>query len=60
MTQNGASAKIDSPVDTRIARLQSELATARRVIEVQGKLSALLEQFATGSADATTGGELKG
>ncbi len=42
------------------ARLQSELATARRVIEVQGELSALLEQFATGSADATTGGEPKG
>ena len=42
------------------ARLQAELATARRVIEVQGKLSALLEQFATGSADATTGGEPKG
>jgi len=29
-------------------RLQSDLATARRVIEVQGKLSALLEQFAVG------------
>jgi transposase len=41
-------------------RLQSELATARRVIEVQGKLSALLEQFATCSADSTTGGEPKG
>jgi len=34
------------------ARLQSDLATARRVIEVQGKLSALLEQFATGSAES--------
>jgi len=33
------------------ARLQSDLAKARRVIEVQGKLSALLEQLATGSAD---------
>ena len=32
------------------ARLQKELATAQRVIEVQGKLSALLEQLATGSA----------
>ena len=31
-------------------RLHEELATARRVIEVQGKLSALLEQLATGSA----------
>ena len=38
-------------------RLQSDLATARRVIEVQGKLSALLEQFATGSAESTSGGE---
>ena len=32
------------------ARLQRELTTARHVIEVQGKLSALLEQLATGSA----------
>jgi transposase-like protein len=32
-----------------VARLESELETSRRVIEVQGKLSALLEQFATGS-----------
>ena len=38
-------------------RLQSDLATARRVIEVQGKLSALLEQFATGSVESTSGGE---
>src|SRR3954451_20242012 len=30
------------------ARLQSDLAKARQVIEVQGKLSALLEQLATG------------
>jgi transposase len=37
-------------------RLESDLATARRVIEVQGKLSALLEQFATGSAESTTNG----
>jgi transposase len=41
------------------ARLQSDLATARRVIEVQGKLSALLEQFATDSAESTNGGEPK-
>ena len=33
-----------------VARLQSELDTSRRVIEVQGKLSALLEQLATGGA----------
>ena len=37
------------------ARLQSDLAKARRVIEVQGKLSALLEQLATGSAEPTGG-----
>ena len=40
------------------ARLQSELAKVRRVIEVQGKLSALLEQLATGSAEPS-GGEPK-
>jgi transposase len=40
------------------ARLQSDLAKARRVIEVQGKLSALLEQLATGSAEPI-GGEPK-
>ena len=34
----------------RVARLQAELDTSRRVIEVQGKLSALLEQLATGGA----------
>lgn len=34
----------------RVAGLESALDTSRRVIEVQGKLSALLEQFATGSA----------
>jgi transposase len=33
------------------ARLAKELATARRVIEVQGKLSALLETLATGSEE---------
>ena len=32
------------------ARLQADLTTARRVIEVQGKLSALLDQLATSSA----------
>jgi len=40
------------------ARLQADLAKAHRVIEVQGKLSALLEQLATGSAE-TSGGEPK-
>lgn len=45
------------PRDREIARLrrraeraESELETARKVIEVQGKLSALLEQLATDSA----------
>lgn len=33
------------------ARLQAQLTTAQRVIEVQGKLSALLDQLATSSAD---------
>ena len=36
-------------------RLTSELDKARTVIEVQGKLSALLEQLATGSAADETG-----
>jgi transposase len=37
------------------ARLQSDLSKARRMIEVKGKLSVLLEQLATGSADPTGG-----
>lgn len=36
-------------------RLSSELSKARKVIEVQGKLSALLEQLATDSAEDETG-----
>jgi transposase-like protein len=40
------------------ARLQADLAKAHQVIEVQGKLSALLEQLATGGAE-TSGGEPK-
>jgi transposase-like protein len=36
-------------------RLSGELDKARQVIEVQGKLSALLEQLATDSATATEG-----
>jgi transposase len=40
------------------ARLQADLAKTRKVIEVQGKLSALLEQLATGGAE-TNGGEPK-
>ena len=42
----------------RVERLEGELGTARRVIEVQGKLSALLEELATDSA-LKTGGEPK-
>jgi transposase len=34
----------------QVAKLEAELDTSRRVIEVQGKLSALLEELATGSA----------
>ena len=50
------------PRDTEIARLrrrterlEGELDKARKVIEVQGKLSALLEQLATGSAPEERG-----
>jgi transposase len=40
------------------ARLQAQLTTAQRVIDVQGKLSALLDQLATSSALAMpTSGE---
>jgi transposase len=39
-------------------RLQAGLATAHRVIEVQGKLSALLEQLATDSAAPPTASQL--
>jgi len=43
----------------RVDRLEGELDTARRVIEVQGKLSALLEELATDSAEPRVGGEPK-
>jgi transposase len=53
------------PRDQQVARLRkenqrlaSELAKARKVIEVQGKLSALLEQLATDSVPET-GGETR-
>ena len=39
----------------RTERLEAELDKARKVIEVQGKLSALLEQFATDSVDNERG-----
>ena len=42
----------------RVDRLEEELGTARRVIEVQGKLSALLDELATDNAPKT-GGEPK-
>ena len=42
----------------RVDRLEQELGTARRVIEVQGKLSALLDELATVNAPET-GGEPK-
>lgn len=34
----------------QVAKLRAELDTTRKVVEVQGKLSALLEQLATGGA----------
>lgn len=40
-----------------VARLEGELDTSRKVIEIQGKLSALLEQLATDSA--TKNGETR-
>lgn len=42
-------------LEREVARLEGELGKARTVIEVQGKLSALLDQFATGSPDTNTG-----
>jgi transposase-like protein len=36
----------------RVARLEAELDKARRVIEIQGKLSVLLEQLATDSQNS--------
>lgn len=40
-------------------RLEAELARARKVIEVQGKLSALLDDLATDSAPTTDRGETR-
>ncbi len=39
----------------RVAKLEGELDKAQRVIEIQGKLSALLEQLATDSAPSSGG-----
>ena len=54
------------PRDREVARLRrenerlaAELERTRQVIEVQGKLSALLEQLATDSAPATERGETR-
>ena len=44
---------------SRVERLEGELDKARKVIEVQGKLSALLEELATDSAAQGKGGETK-
>lgn len=43
----------------QVERLEAELGKARKVIEVQGKLSALLEELATDSGNRQTGGEPK-
>ena len=55
-----AGRQVADPRDKEIARLKKDkerltgdLAKARGVIEVQGKVSALLEQLATGSAEPT-------
>jgi transposase len=40
-------------------RLEAELARARKVIEVQGKLSALLDELATDSAPTSDRGETR-
>jgi transposase-like protein len=42
----------------RVTRLEGELDTARKVIDVQGKLSALLDQLATSSPEPS-GGETR-
>lgn len=43
----------------RVERLEVDLDRARKVIEVQGKLSALLEELATDNAEAKTGAETR-
>ena len=43
----------------RVEQLESELGKARKVIEVQGKLSALLEQLATDSVTEQPQGETR-
>ncbi|MEV5892847.1 hypothetical protein [Nonomuraea fuscirosea] len=48
--------KIDAP-EGEVERLRAELGKTRQVIEVQGKLFALLDQLATGSENPTAPGE---
>ncbi|MCU4185648.1 hypothetical protein K6U06_14870 [Acidiferrimicrobium sp. IK] len=43
----------------RAARAEAELDKARRVIQIQGKLSALWEQLAADSASTETRGETR-
>lgn len=42
--------KWSAELERQVARLEGELGKARSAIEVQGKLCALPDQFATGSA----------
>jgi hypothetical protein len=44
-------------LEGEVERLRAELDTTRQVIEVQGKLFALLNQLATGSESSTARGE---
>lgn len=46
-----------SALEGEVERLRAELDTTRQVIEVQGKLFALLDQLATGSETPTSRGE---
>ena len=47
--------RVNARLRQRNERLESELAKARKVIDVQSKLSALLDELATGSAAQTDG-----
>ena len=52
--QSGLSPELER-LRQEVAQLQAELGKAQRVIDVQRKLSALLEQLATGSAQPSGG-----
>jgi transposase len=65
-TQGESGRQPADPCDQQVARLrrenqrlEAELAKARKVIEVQGKLSALLEQLATDSVTEPQQGETR-